>query len=556
MHPEPTSSRRSWPIREIVTAMAVIVPLCGLVYEAYWRATNAEIYLVGALPQKYTVELDGRTFELEPHEPRLVTLPRRALAVVAQFPARKESFEIELGLESLGEIFSRKTRVLNPDRLAFLGREEKVYTPDPKDGSLSVDWYFGERLYRFEKVDFVFEEFPELELRRKRLVRDRIFVLPLSLVSLVAYLRAEGGSPAAEKALELYAAVDPENQEARLQMLEGLPAERFAVLAASELEKSPPDIDWHRAYQSLPDQAGREEELVRTYRGWLARHPEDSGWLYLLARIVVDAREAGELTQRAVKAQNASPWAWHGLAWRELAAGRFAAAGEANRRSLDLEPDNDDFASTKADLLAAAGDYESALEKTDFYDLEQRLAMLANLKRADEAGDVIASALVADPIPRDQVERVQFYRTFLCYPEGLSCFEQQLPGQKHPGAKLWLGLLRRDPALVEAGKDWEDPLVESLWAAAVLPAGQSYRARAAELLEEEGFEGALAARALRGETFSREDLLAMRYPLREKALVLLLVGRETKDREMLELAAKLNVHPDLGQLLLKRELGV
>lgn len=38
--------------------------------------------------------------------------------------------------------------------------------------------------------------------------------------------------------------------------------------------------------------------------------------------------------------------------------------------------------------------------------------------------------------------------------------------------------------------------------------------------------------------------------------MLLLVGRETKDREMLELAAKLNVHPDLGQLLLRRELGV
>ncbi len=34
MHPEPTSSRRSWPIREIVTAGGGDRPLCGLAYEA------------------------------------------------------------------------------------------------------------------------------------------------------------------------------------------------------------------------------------------------------------------------------------------------------------------------------------------------------------------------------------------------------------------------------------------------------------------------------------------------------------------------------------------
>ncbi len=81
--------------------------------------------------------------------------------------------------------------------------------------------------------------------------------------------------------------------------------------------------------------------------------PDDSGWLYLLSRIVVDARESGELTELAVQAENVSPWAWHALAWRELAAGRFAAAGEANRHSLVLQPDNEVFASIKADLLAA-----------------------------------------------------------------------------------------------------------------------------------------------------------------------------------------------------------
>ncbi len=88
--------------------------------------------------------------------------------------------------------------------------------------------------------------------------------------------------------------------------------------------------------------------------------------------------------------------------------------------------------------------------------------------------------------------------------------------------------------------------MESLWAAAPLPAGQSYRARAAELLQEEGFEGAPPPARCAAEIFPPRPP-GDEVPLREKALVLLLVGRETKDREMLELAAKLNVQPDLGQ---------
>ncbi len=536
--------------------MAVIVLSAAWPTKPDWRATNAEIYLVGALPQKYTVELDGRTFELELHEPRLVTLPRRALTVAAKFPARKESFEIELGLEGLGEIFSRKTRVLNPDRLAFLGREEKVYTPDPKHGSLSVDWYFGERLYRFEKVDFAFEEFPELELRRKRLVRDRVFVLPLSLVSLVAYLRAEGGSPGRRKgprALRRGRPGEPGGSAANARRAAGREVRRAGRGRAG---KSPPDIDWHRAYQSLPDQAGREEELVRTYRGRLAHHPDDSGWLYLLSRSRGRRPGSGRADQRAVKAENASPWAWHGLAWRELAAGRFAAAGEANRRSLDLEPDNDDFASTKADLLAAAGDLIGPREGRFLRPRGKAGHARPSETRGRSRGRHRFGAVGRIPFPGTRSSGSSSIALSFATPKACPASSNSCPASSIPAPSSGWVCCAATRRWSRRGRTAEDPLVESLWAAAVLPAGQSYRARAAELLEEEGFEGALAARALRGETFSREDLLAMRYPLREKALVLLLVGRETKDREMLELAAKLNVHPDLGQLLLQRELGV
>lgn len=532
--------------------------LLGLGAAAYVQSSYVDVWVLGGLEAPYGVEVGGKELQLSPGKPQKVTLATGKLKVAADYGKKKEEFEIEI-VVPWDEIFSRRTVVLNPDQVALLFLQRMLYVPNgsvqpPDDERMKFELLTGKRLYQRADIDYAFKDFPEtIELSSKK-EEWRCQLAAESLPSATYFSLLQNlGAKVAEEQLERYAALIEPDEATRLSWLAFLPAERFAALAKEELERHPPAIAWHRTYQSLAGHVGKEEALVEFYRNHLKEHLDDSGWLYLLARIV-PAAEKQRLFERATQVPQPSPWAFHGLAWRKFERGRFDEALPFCRKSRQLDPDEPIFRGFETDLLLATGATAAVLEMGDLLDPMPRIALLAAAGRESEVGALLAP-LLAELDPPNRAEVKQLYESELCYPQGLDCYEEKLAEAKSRGAQYRLGLLRRDDALV-AQNSGEDPM-SFLWRAAIAPAGpaaQAHKEKAAALLAQATLDTVVAAKALREESFSREDLLGAALDLDMKALVLFLVGREKGDREMLELAARLNYRPSIFQHLLRREL--
>lgn len=92
---------------------------------------------------------------------------------------------------------------------------------------------------------------------------------------------------------------------------------------------------------------GRTDDAVATVRGLLARDPENVKAVIMLAEILLrrgDPGEAAGLFERAGELDGRIPRVWNSLAQCYLALQRTAAARDALKRSLSIDPDQPEVA--------------------------------------------------------------------------------------------------------------------------------------------------------------------------------------------------------------------
>lgn len=532
------------------------------------NVTRMQIFVVSGLPHAYAVKIDGRLLRLEPGVPQPIALsPWKTFRVEADYGKVRESYETDLDPWTLS-IWSSRTVVLNPDRLATLVRMRQTYSPEGRAFEPkvihTVEVVSGRAIHQLFGVEDAFAEFPAAlgpprKSTRVHRGRDRLAVDMAALERLPQAARASDPRKrvAAERQIRRYLELIEMDESERRTWLARLPAPYFAVLAASELDRHPPAVEWHLAYQQLPDHVGREADLMAEYRRRQEAHPGDAEWLYLLSEAIADPLIARRKLEQAASLPRVSPWVFHGLAWSELQSGRFEAARAWASRSHESAPESADFRRLEAILAVATGDAAGAFAAGSQLDPMIRNALLAEMGKVEateEMATEMATARSEEAAPAGW-EREAFAATGFCHPHGLACFEQRLAGQDTGLAGFWLGLIRRDSQLATDHFPVDDLLSNHLLMAVVFADDTYHRGKAAELLAARGFAAGTAARALRRESFRREELMAASLPLAYKPAILYLAGKDREDGEMIALARKLNFLPHLGQLLLDREMA-
>jgi len=217
-------------------------------------------------------------------------------------------------------------------------------------------------------------------------------VTVITLLGIVASALAGGG----DSALALRRADEKlraGQRSAALALLQGIVAE------------NPGMVEAHVLYQDVMRAAGKDADLLETYRARRAEAPDDPTARYLYARLLSGGRAVSELRQVVRDAPDFA------LAWTDYAralrhAGKLEKAEEAARRAVALDaasPGAHDalgwVLERRGDLEGAERSYREALQRDErFLKARFKLAhLLARTERGEEALEEIARAAADAP---------------------------------------------------------------------------------------------------------------------------------------------------------------
>jgi len=185
-------------------------------------------------------------------------------------------------------------------------------------------------------------------------------------------------------------------------------------ILAEVVQANPDALDAHELYQDVMRAAGKDGEILETYRGRFQAAPEDVSSRYLLARLLEGPRALTEL-RAVVTAEPGFARGWVAYARALRRAGKAKQAEAAARKATELEPG----LATAHETLGWAVEHEGRLEEAEAsyrraLELDdQRLTvryklahLLARTGRSGEAMSQIAEAQRISPKePRVLVNR-------------------------------------------------------------------------------------------------------------------------------------------------------
>src|SRR5262245_12750006 len=166
-----------WP--KYVAAAVILGLLALYLGAAFYRGQHRQVYLVNGWTRPYTVKVNGQEHQLPPGAYKKVEISEGDVTV--DWPEGgdgPQTVKVETGF--FGRPFDRPVFVINPDRLAILGRFERVYSSDPVNPDHPPEYSTGEVLHRFEAVNYEFEAFPP-SIQAKagaRITKTRVGLMP------------------------------------------------------------------------------------------------------------------------------------------------------------------------------------------------------------------------------------------------------------------------------------------------------------------------------------------------------------------------------------------
>lgn len=550
---------------------------------AVWISHNRTVHLVSGSPKPYAVAVNGVEHQLAPGAELAVAVPEGE--VTLEFPGRPLPIApetVEVSSPFFSRPFARHTFVVNPDRLAVVVWEQRIYSSQPGAAppAAAPRPNMGRALYSFEGIDYEFEDFPQQ-------IRGKGSVLTRSRVSALPPLSPEVRLTAARGLLQPNAHVDtvkrsllfdPDDSFTFEWLLgHSTPNDALAFVTAG-LDVRPPLVLWHRAYQDLTEKTNPGDDLTPRYRKLVEECPGNGDALYLLARVAQDADEADQTLRRAAAAQPPSAYALYAVGYRAVEQGEFDEAVRWMDKAVAVAPSNFMLRKGRCIGLFAAGHYKAIREElhADEQSAESRTTALMDEVRFYAAiGDAAAARAVAGRVgelvpdsERDRARRTldAIIDTTLC------CARRDVGGFLRAAARLpdpprfHVALLQGKLADASAalGNDRDQAIAgHALLYLAAGKAGDTNRAES-ELK-------ALTAELAKGRRYQRQlaDVLAGRKPpdvsaLRrlpvdpgQKAVLLAAVARRHPEsaKELLPLARKFDFNADATSLCLRHLLG-
>lgn len=398
----------------------VLVPLAGNLLSN--RLDNA--YLVNGLDHSYTAIINGKEVQVDPRNDAKTKHVKYGTNEVIYHNQNGEPISSSLTIEQpwLSRAFGGPTVVLNPDKAGLVLWETSPYmSVTNPNASYDFKIHTGSQWYRFDDIDYVFEEYPEevsMPTDRTIVYKTRISQLPdFSHGETIQILASNNFSDELESYLFNKLSGGNDSLELIHTASQLLPEDTFKELAITHLGQRPVQIEWHRAYQGIVEGTTAHDELIDQYSASLQIEPDNGALTYLLARITEDPAKSSELLLKAADMTNPTGYAANALAYHYILDGKFEEALKFSNLAIERAPDQIQFTRMKNLSLYGTDNYEELksqfatieFENMGFADCFGYAYCLAKLGTPNEAKAKISSFLIANEIPTEDQADIRAY---------------------------------------------------------------------------------------------------------------------------------------------------
>lgn len=415
---KPSPPEKKFNFSAIVAPVIVALLLLGYVGSAVVKANARKVHIVNGLPVSYVAIVEGQEVPLSPGDRREITIQEGPISI----SGNGNDFEIpEKVIDISTPFFSRPFRnptiVINPDQNAIFERSEIIYTDRPGgDADIVPVYSTGELLLTLTDVDYPFRRPPdEIEVSdtSREYRRSILSIIPSDHA--IYYLDAERMTTFCKRqfnyGLESHSLV---HQFAAITT-----ADDFIEFSRPFLDRRPISIEWHRAYQELIEKSKPDYDLAAEYQAMCAADPDNSGLLYLQARITPDHEQKSRLLDRAVNTTSeVSPYAFYGKGYDFMSKGEFREGLPLVEQAVNREPNNTGFTNALAICLEAVGRWGEAAEKlgasvdhsspfTAIQELPKLIPLLVSAGLDEEAENRIRSTLRSLDLPSEAKAQIR-----------------------------------------------------------------------------------------------------------------------------------------------------
>ena len=340
--------------------------LALLIGSMIWIGSNRTVHVVNGNSVPITVKIDdGESITVQPSRYKAVKLAEGKHQVELVSPdAGIEPETFQLSSSFWTRLFNSPAFVLDPTRTSAVTWEETTYSDHPVDDG-DFEWEVGELMTQYSDVDYIFKEFPdqlEVEGNTKSVTKTRVSFEAIPPTLLISLTDLE---PATRmKVAEAHVGLNPDSAETwgvyRMVAESCGKTDQALALMESRLEDKPLKIEMHRAYHEVfKANGGSEQDLTDRYQAYLKDDPDNPDLLYLNGRLAPGVSGSAALFNQAIEKDPDHVFALNGLAYNQMASGKFKAAKETLERIIELAPEHEYYRDEYISSLYASKDYKS-----------------------------------------------------------------------------------------------------------------------------------------------------------------------------------------------------
>ena len=316
-----------------IPAIAALL-LIGVFGFNFYVSQNRTLHIVNGLPVEIQLQIDDGSSLVVPPTNRIeVPIAEGSYTAKLSAPAElaniQQPINFNIRANWMDRFFKKPVFLLDPARCSVVSQNRIIYSVQRVPPEIKV--FAGEAFSYQPHVDYQFIQPPaQITTKSKKPVEKRHVALEFSHPSVLMGQPKPFESEEHLQFMQRWLRVTPEDE----MLLGILTTQRVARNETEQLdefmkfglEKRPLLIGWHRVYQNLAERKQPIKELQGVYQKLLDADPDDSGLIYLNARIEPDFDKAIKLYEKAIEKDPQNGFAHGGLAYHRASTGKFKKA--------------------------------------------------------------------------------------------------------------------------------------------------------------------------------------------------------------------------------------
>ncbi|OPZ88927.1 MAG: hypothetical protein BWY74_02937 [Firmicutes bacterium ADurb.Bin419] len=340
---------------------------------------------------------------------KAVKLPEGTLKVdILDLNSEEKNLTVNIKTPFWTRTVNKPIFVINPDKVAVFLWEETQYTVEEID-SLNYTppyrYYAGQHFYKLDRVDYLFEEFPETIMMEEGTKKIKSKLIQLNESQLTSYysdilntLDSEGIVSYTKARLNY----EPDNETNIYTYLNFSDKDSAIAHLKTRLDERPILINWHRAYQDYMEAYDPSHDLEGEYSSYLEKEKDNKALYYLMSRISQSPKASEKLLLKSIEGNDPCPFGYHGMAYKMLSDGNYEQALLYAQKAVEALPYQNSFNSVLKDAMLAQGKYDQLLQ-------ENKTQQLSN----PYDGKLIAEEILLHMAKNDSTSAQNSISTFL-----------------------------------------------------------------------------------------------------------------------------------------------